>query len=117
MTEIIVTTRAELQAIVAEECNRLYARLAKGKTAPESDALTIDKAVEFLTEEGYPLTKNTLYSLANKEEVPFSKFNGKLIFSRKELRQWVLARTEKHTTSKERAAQAIAKTRSCNVVQ
>ena len=109
--EIIVTTRAELQAIVAEECNRLYSRLArrKGSTLCEGEAntLTLDKAVAFLAEQGYPLTKNTLYTMVSQEKIPYSKFNGKLVFSRKELLGWAESRTERHVTRRERQAKAL----------
>ena len=112
--EIIVTTRAELQAIVAEECNRLYSLLSRRKGSPidegESNALTLDKAVAFLAEQGHPITKNTIYQLVSKEEIPFAKFNGKLVFSRRELLSWAESRTKRHIPSRVAQAQKLAKT-------
>ena len=112
--EIIVTTRAELQAIVAEECNRLYSLLSRRKGSyldqGESNIITLDKAVAFLAEQGYPITKNTIYQLVSKEEIPFAKFNGKLQFSRTELLSWVEKRTQRHIPSRTLQAQKLAKT-------
>lgn len=108
--EIIVTTKAELRQIIAEECNRLYSRLAKGKGSEvESDTLPIDKAVEFLATQGYAISKHTLYTYVNNEEVPYAKFNGKLVFSRRDLLRWAESRKEKHIPSRQRQAEILAK--------
>lgn len=86
--EIIVTTRSELRAIVAEECNRLYARLNK-KSEPEPyDGIGIDDAVKFLAYIGKPLAKDTIYQKTRKGEIPHTKFGKRLGFSRKALQLW-----------------------------
>ena len=88
MSEIIVTTRTELQAIIAEECNRLYSRLAKQSKPEPYDSIGIDEAVKYLAELDKPLTKPTIYSKASKGTIPHTKFGKRLAFSRKALREW-----------------------------
>ena len=89
MSEIIVTTRTELQAIIAEECNRLYSRLAKQSKPEPYDGINIDTAVEYLAELGVHLTKRSIYQKVSDDEIPYYKVSNRLRFSRKALREWV----------------------------
>lgn len=108
MSEIIVTTEANLRAIIASEVSRCMAHFS-GKSSPECDTLSMDSAVEYLGSLGYPITKNTLYGLVSREAIPFSKIGRKTIFSRKELHSWVEGRAMRHTPSRERQAAILAK--------
>ena len=86
--EIIVTTRSELQAIVAEECNRLFARLNKKMEPEPYDGIGIDDAVKFLAQIGKPIAKATIYTKVSNGEIPHTKFGKRLGFSRKALQSW-----------------------------
>ena len=108
MSEIIVTTRAELCDIIAQELAKCLAR-HKPTGDNKVDTISIDSAVEYLGELGYHITKNTLYGLMSREAIPYSKIGRKTIFSRKELRSWVEDRAMRHTPSRERQAAILSK--------
>lgn len=109
MSEIIITTEADLRAIIASEVSRCMAHFSGKPTTPECDTLSMDSAVGYLSDLGYPITKNTLYSLVSREAIPYSKIGRKTIFSRKELRSWVEGRAMRHTPSREQQAAILAK--------
>lgn len=50
--------------------------------------LDINEAVTFLNEQGYKITKSSLYKMTSTRKIPFSKFLGKLVFETKELITW-----------------------------
>lgn len=108
MSEIIVTTRAELCDIIAQQLAKCLAKYTSTEDN-KVDTISMDSAVEYLGELGYPITKNTLYSLVSREAIPYSKIGRKTIFSRKELRSWVESRAMRHTPSREQQAAILAK--------
>lgn len=94
MEKVIITTREELRALIIEA----VASCRKNETAvmnprQESDNLTLDGAVSFLHENGYPTSKAKLYKLTSAKKIPFRKFGQKLVFSRKALLQWAQSNT------------------------
>ena len=50
--------------------------------------MDINDAVAFLNEQGYKMTRSTLYKLTSTRKIPHSKFLGKLVFETKELLTW-----------------------------
>lgn len=50
--------------------------------------MDINDAVAFLNEQGYKITRSTLYKLTSTRKIPHSKFLGKLVFETKELLTW-----------------------------
>lgn len=73
----------EIRKIIREECQR--AMDAKQSIAPETDDfLSIEKVSEFLQ---IPIA--TLYDYTHKKKIPFSKVGRKLLFSKKELLEWM----------------------------
>lgn len=74
---------------------------------PEPDILKIDQALNFLSLQGWPTTKQTIYNLVFKKEIPYRKVGRRVIFSRKELLQWIESRTVR-PASKSDAALALA---------
>lgn len=50
--------------------------------------MDINNAVAFLNEQGYKITRSTLYKLTSTRKIPHSKFLGKLVFETKELLTW-----------------------------
>ena len=60
--------------------------------------LTIDDAVVFLNDLGYPVTKSTLYENTMKKTIPFQRFGKrKLVFSPDDLSNWAEAQLTKIT--------------------
>ena len=85
---IIVTTPAELRAIVADEVSAILPKLAdfRRKHEPvETDGMRVEDAAKFLTAQGIPTTRATLYNLVYKHTIPYKKFGRRTVFSKKEL--------------------------------
>ena len=106
MSEIIVTTRAELCDIIAAQIDKALARYTARANPTLPDKVDVDGAVAYLNEIGCPISKHTLYALVAKEEVPHAKFGRRLVFSRKELTGWADSRTDKHRAHETRVRQA-----------
>lgn len=93
---VIVTTPAQLREIVADEVSAILPKLAdfRRKNEPvESDGMNIEDAARFLTEQGIPTTRATLYSHVYKNTIPYKKFGRRVVFSKKALLAWVDSRT------------------------
>ncbi len=74
-----------------------------------TDNLTIDEAVIFLGENGYPTTKKTIYSLIFHKQIPYRKVGRRVVMSKKELGQWITERSYNPTAKSEEAIRSIAK--------
>ena len=68
------------------------------KEKPTPDTLCVEDAVQFLTNQGLPITKSTLY-----KTIPFRKIGRRTVFSRKELLQWLENRTTRPETKADAA--------------
>lgn len=89
---VIVTTPAELRAIIADEVNAILPKLADFRRKNEpvvTDVMTVEAAARFITEQGIPATRSTLYSLVYKNSIPYKKFGHRTVFSRRELLAWI----------------------------
>lgn len=112
---VIVTTPAQLQSLIGDAIGAILPKLAdfRRKNEPvETDGMNVEDAARFLTEQGIPTTRATLYNLVYKDAIPYKKFGRRTVFSKKELLSWVEARTvrpnEKRTTAALRIAQSAA---------
>ena len=108
---VIVTTPAQLREIVADEVSAILPKLAdfRRKNEPvETDGMTVDDAARFLTEQGIPTTRATLYNLVYKNSVPHRKFGRRTVFSKKELLAWIESRTVHSEDRRTAAALRIA---------
>ena len=93
---IIVTTPAQLRAIIADEVSAILPKLAdfRRKHEPvETDGMRVEDAAKFLTAQGIPTTRATLYNLVYKHTIPYKKFGRRTAFSKKELLSWIESRT------------------------
>lgn len=93
---IIVTTPAQLREIVADEVAAILPKLAdfRRKNEPvETDGMTVEDAARFLTEQGIPTTRATLYNQVYKNTIPYKKVGRRTVFSKKELLTWIEAHT------------------------
>lgn len=74
---IIIATPAQLQTIISEAVNAILPKLAdfRRKNEPvETDGMNVDDAARFLSEQGIPTTRATLYGLSSKN--PFLTINS-----------------------------------------
>ena len=113
---IIVTTPAELRAIVADEVSAILPKLAdfRRKNEPvETDGMRVEDAAKFLTAQGIPTTRATLYNLVYKHTIPYKKFGRRTVFSKKELLSWIESRTVR--SGDRRAAAALRISESVNL--
>ncbi len=108
---VIVTTPAELRAIVADEVAAILPKLAdfrRKNEAVETDTMNLETAVVFLSELGIPATRDTLYNLVYKKTIPYRKFGRRTLFSKKELIAWIESRTVRSDEKRTAAARRIA---------
>ncbi len=111
-TNVILTTPAQLQAIIGEAVGAIIPKLAdfrRKNEAVETDALTLEQAVTFITEQGIPTTRSTLYNLVYKDSIPYRKVGRRTIFSRRELTEWLESRTQRPASRRSEAAERIAR--------
>lgn len=67
---------------------------AKQTAKPIKAIMSIDEALQFFTDNNYPITKSTLYIKVSQKEIPYHKINNKrLVFYRSELEEWIRQRT------------------------
>ena len=112
MSEIIVTTKEQLAAIIDERINMIIPKLANFRhknEAVEIDSMNIDDAAKFLTQEGVPTTKSAIYFRVHEKAIPYKKMGRRLIFSKKELRRWVELSSITPESQKEEAVLRIAR--------
>lgn len=113
---VIVTTPAQLHSIISDAVNAILPKLAdfRRKNEPiETDGMTVEDAARFLTEQGIPTTRATLYNHVYKNTIPYKKFGRRTVFSKRELLAWVESRTV-HPEDRRRAATALRIAESAN---
>lgn len=84
--QIVVTSAEELKAIIRDV---LSEQTEPTVTGGQSDNINLNRAIELLTEWGYPTSKAKVYKLTSTGALPCRKYGNKLIFSRVELLKWV----------------------------
>lgn len=108
---VIVTTPAQLQTIINEAVAAILPKLAdfRRKNEPvETDGMNVEDAARFMTEQGIPTTRSTLYGLICKEAIPYKKFGRRVVFSKRELLVWIESRTEHREDRRAAAALRLA---------
>lgn len=112
MANVIVTSPDELRAMISEAIQDVLPKLAnfrRKNEQAETDNLTVEQAVLFLNEQGYPVKRETLYNLTFKKQIPYRKVGRRVVFSKRELLEWVENYTTRPNEAKEEAALLIAK--------
>ena len=74
----------------------------------ETDGMNVEDAALFLTEQGIPTTRATLYNQVYKNTIPYKKFGRRTVFSRRELLAWIESRTVHSEDRRTAAALRIA---------
>lgn len=73
---------------------------SKEPTKQCSSFLSIDKALEFLRDQGLTVSKSTLYKKTSSRTIPYTTFNGRIVFESKELITWCLSQQNKRYNNK-----------------
>ena len=97
--------------IVADEVTAILPKLAdfrRRNEAIEIDGMNVEDAARFLTEQGIPTTRTTLYNLVYKNSIPYKKVGRRTVFSKKELLTWIESRTEHREDRRTAAALRLA---------
>lgn len=88
--ELILTTPEALAEIVeqaVQKCQRKQNLLAETISA----RLNLQTAVDFLNQEGFPISASKLYKLTAEGKIPHQKFGHRLVFDRGALAAWAEA--------------------------
>jgi len=84
--ELIVTTADQLSTLIQSAVKRALA--PQTTPPPKPDRCTFDEALEITG-----LSKSKLYKLTSSKEIPHKHYGSRLVFSRKELTDWVEEQT------------------------
>lgn len=101
MKEIILTTPEQLDEIVQKAIQKVLPKKQESQAKELADTCSVEQALLFLAEQGYQLSKSKLYKLTADKLLPFRYFGRRIIFSRKELLQWVQQQTIASSNSDE----------------
>lgn len=72
----------------------------KEVTKQYSSFLSVDKAIEFIKDQGLTISKSSLYKYTSKRLIPFTTFNTHIVFEAKELKTWCLSQQNKRYNNK-----------------
>ena len=89
---------------------RWYSDMHSGKTTLSLGLpwMTYD-AIDFLKENGLPIAKAQVYKLSFQNEIPASRIGKRLVFSRKDLLNWLAMRTIEKVSPQRKAAEKLSK--------
>lgn len=76
----------ELKCIIHEEIEAFRSAL---EAKPVHDTISLADAIKLLDEYGMPTSKAKIYKLTSAGEIPYRKYGNKLVFSRKQLHEWM----------------------------
>lgn len=83
-------TMPQMLAEIYDEVMKLRSILEKQKQTKENPKhMCLKDAIQFLFEQGYKISKSSIYKKCSSRTIPHLKFQGKLIFESKELMVWV----------------------------
>jgi len=92
MTQIIQLDKYELKEIISEIVKEALNSLkTESKIQTEEDKITDLDEVQKIT----GMKKSVIYKLTAANEIPVKRFGKKLVFSRKDLLEWVNSKTIK----------------------
>jgi hypothetical protein len=87
MVDLIITTKDQLMEIVCEAVSQALSQSEKRK--PEVETLNMDGVLELLAKHGYQASKAQIYKFTSLKLIPYMKLGNKLLFSRKEILEWL----------------------------
>lgn len=95
MDKVILVTRDELKKLIYEVLEDFFKDKDLDKKKEVSDTMSLEDTIEFLRENGYPTSKPSIYRQTSANKIPYRKYGNRLVFSRKELMNWVKMNTVK----------------------
>lgn len=103
---IIATTPEELRVLINEAVTAAFENQSK---KPQTDTMGTEEALEFLRSVGYPISRQHLFALTSKKQIPYKKVGRYLVFSRKTLTAWIDDLANEERTPEAAATAAMAK--------
>ena len=61
----------------------------KPRSDPDTKRLSINEALKFIADQGYPVSKSKLYKLTSEGKIPFEKFGMRVLFKKDKLIEWI----------------------------
>jgi excisionase family DNA binding protein len=59
--------------------------------------LSVDRAIALMSDHGLTISRSKLYKLTSKQQIPFSKFNNRIVFNKEDLDDWITENTSSKT--------------------
>ncbi len=56
---------------------------------PLRSKLSVDKAIKLISDYGLNISRSKLYKLTSNQQIPFSKFNNRIVFTEEDLHNWI----------------------------
>jgi excisionase family DNA binding protein len=100
-TPLAILTVGQFLELIEE---RTTPQVPEIKEKPREDRTGIDEISKFTG-----LSNSQIYKLTSQNKIPHRKFGKRLVFSRKEVKQWLEEKTVEKLTSKQNAAKHLAK--------
>ena len=86
MENLILVSKDDLRQVISE----ILRETTQSEKQDEKQLLRVNDAVRYLSNKGLKISKQTLYNLTAKNEIPFRRFGEKqILFSPSELDEWV----------------------------
>lgn len=113
MNEVVVISKEELRCTIEAAVLKALSKVnAEANIKPESEAMTLEQAIEYLnTEKGYKIAKATIYKYIHEDIIPYHKRGSRVSFLRSELDAWLVDRTDTDKAQK-RATEALSRSAS-----
>ncbi len=87
---VVITSREDLKALLKEVLAEIVPLEEPSET--QSDLVDCNGLIAFFAENGYKTTKNQIYKMTGQRAIPFMKVGSKLLFSKKELANWLTSK-------------------------
>ena len=114
---LVVVDQESLKNLISDAVFAAMQDYKRRETATENiadvlewpDTMTAEETLPFLASLGYRTTMRSLYILTHRHGIPYAKFGPRrLVFSRKELREWAAQQMNRPRNRDAEAAQRIA---------
>jgi excisionase family DNA binding protein len=90
---ILQLEKTDLQEMFKDCIRQVINEVKPSKSECLPDSISLTEACAIIGTKEKPASKATVYKLTMDKEVPFSKFGKRLVFSRKQLMEWMESRT------------------------
>lgn len=110
MNEVVVISKEELRCTIEAAVLQALRKVnAEANIKPESDAMTLEQAIEYLNNvKAYKIAKATIYKYIHEDVIPYHKRGGRVSFLRSELDAWLMDRTDTDKAQR-RATEALSR--------